>query len=135
VIGGQSNDIFKYYLIWASDAFWIFCAALLVNYSSMLGLDTETTILNWICPLLAVKLINYINKSVHTELDNKLYCPFLLLYVLPLSMRELPVVMGATFGGYLLDAVATLYAIPILVVWMNRAAVLAFFGQAMAALK
>lgn len=111
------------------------CAVFMMLGQSMFNIAAETALVFAISPFLGLRIFSMNNMASHEKLDNSRYFFFFILYVFPLSLRELISIEGSSVITYILDGLILTYSLLFLTVWTNKDAVIAFVKDIKTAFK
>lgn len=114
------KELLTFIFVYVIDVIVVIMSAAVLNFQSTLSLTYESAIFYSIYPLLVIKMFNYINEEVHTELENGKYSIFHIFSLLPFCIRSITLYQGYTMITYLIDAIILIYAIVVLGIWSNR---------------
>lgn len=113
--------------VYLMDVGMVVTSAMVAYFQSTLGLSFPTAIFYAAFPLLLVKIFNYINEQVHSQMDNGLYYLFFAITLAPFSLRSIALFQGITVATVLIDATIYLYAVIVLGFWSNRSNILGVY--------
>ena len=114
------RDKFNYLLIFSCDVFWMAFAGAATQAPSVLGVTSQEAIMTSISPLLSIKLFNYLNRMVHSGINNGTYMTYFLLFLTPLLLLEIFLVEDLMAISYILDGVIIVYSLFFLLFWANK---------------
>ena len=83
-----------------------------------------------VSPLLGIKLFNYLNRIVHTSLNNGAYMTFFIFFLSPLFIREIFLVENLIEVSYVMDGISVAYSLFLLLFWANKDDILFVIRQA-----